>query len=140
MRILSEIHRKYVSESLRLLQVRFNFSQLVKICKHECTCAGSLTPICRKVKLDITVYAILRLWPYLSTSYKSKNAKLRAFLHLENRKKIDCFNVDGNFDHYKTVFEALDCYYQFRSCQEACPSLTDQDNDRGNKKRGLQDM
>ena len=50
--------------------------------------------------------------------------------HLENRKKIDCYNVDGFCDHCKTVFEAMGCYYHFCSCREARPSITDQDIER----------
>ena len=55
-------------------------------------------------------------------------------------KKIDCFNVDSYCDHCKTVFEAMGCYYPFCSSQEACPSLTEQDIERGNKKREMDDM
>ena len=51
------------------------------------------------------------------------------------QKKIDCFNVDGYCDHCKTVFEAMGCYYHFCFCQEARPFLTEQDIERGNKKR-----
>ena len=56
------------------------------------------------------------------------------------KKKIDCFSVDGYCDHCKTVFEAMGCYYHFCSCQEARPSLTEQDIERGNKKREMDDM
>ena len=45
--------------------------------------------------------------------------------------------MDGYFDHFKTVFEAMGCYFRFCSCPEARPSLTDQDISRGNKKREM---
>ena len=61
-------------------------------------------------------------------------------LHLENWKNVDCFSVDGYCDHCKTVFEAIERYYHFYSCQEARPSLKDQDIERGNKKREMDDM
>ena len=32
------------------------------------------------------------------------------------------------------------CYNHFCSCQEACISLTDQDNERGDKKTEIEDM
>ena len=48
-------------------------------------------------------------------------------------------DVDGYCDHCKTVSEAMGCYYHFCSCQEARPSLTDQDIERGNK-REMDDM
>ena len=61
--------------------------------------------------------------------------KIESFFTSGKQKNIDCFNVDGYCDHCKTVFEAMGCYYHFCSSQEACPSLTDQDIERGNKKR-----
>ena len=66
--------------------------------------------------------------------------KIESFFTSEKQKKIDCFNVDGYCDHCKTVFEAMGCYYHFCSCQEARPSLTEQDIERGNQKREMDDM
>ena len=48
--------------------------------------------------------------------------------------------MDGYCDYCKTVFEAMGSYYHFCSCQEARPSLTDQDIERGNKKREMDDL
>ena len=56
------------------------------------------------------------------------------------QKKIDCFHVDGYCDHCKTVFEAMGCYYHFCSCQETRPSLSEQDIERGNKKREMDEL
>ena len=61
--------------------------------------------------------------------------QIESFFKSEKQKKIDCFNVDGYCDHCKTVFEAMGCYCQFFSCQEARPSLREQDIEQGNKKR-----
>ena len=66
--------------------------------------------------------------------------KIESFLTSGKQKKIDCFNVDGYCDHCETVFEAMGCYYQFCSCQEVRPYLTEQDIERGNKKREMDDM
>ena len=52
-------------------------------------------------------------------------------------EKNECFIVEGYCDHCKTVFEAMGCYYFFCSRQEARPSLTEQDIERGNKKREI---
>ena len=49
-------------------------------------------------------------------------------------------DVDGYCDHCKTVSEAMGCYYHFCSCQDARPSLTGHNIDRGNKKREMDDM
>ena len=51
------------------------------------------------------------------------------------QKKIDCFSVDGICYHCNTVFEAMGCYFQYCPCQEARPSLTDNEIMRGIKKR-----
>ena len=51
------------------------------------------------------------------------------------QKKIDCFSVDGICNHCNTVFEALGCYFHYCLCQEARPSLADNGNMRGIKKR-----
>ena len=56
------------------------------------------------------------------------------------QKKIDCFNVDGICYHCNTVFEAMVCCYNFCPCQEARPSLTDTDIERGVKKRQQGEM
>ena len=53
------------------------------------------------------------------------------------QKKIDCFSVDGFCSHCNTVFEAMDCFYHFCSCQELRPSLTEEDIQRCSKKREL---
>ena len=84
--------------------------------------------------------ATLRIWSCLFIKNQDQNVKLRAFLHLENRKKSTVFNVDGYCDHCETVFEAMGCYYHFCSCQEARTSLREQDIERGNKKREMDDM
>ena len=51
------------------------------------------------------------------------------------QKKIDCFSVDEICYHRNTVFEAMGCYFHYCPCQEARPSLTDNEIIRGLKKR-----
>ena len=53
------------------------------------------------------------------------------------RQKIDCFSVDGFCSDCNTVFEAMDCLYHFRPCQELRPSLTEEYFQRDSKKREL---
>ena len=54
------------------------------------------------------------------------------------QKISDCFSLDGISYLCNTVFEAMAGYYHYCPCQEARPSLTDIDIERGMKKR-LQD-
>ena len=50
------------------------------------------------------------------------------------QKKIDCFSVDGICNHCNIVFEAMVCYFHYCPCQEARPSLTDNEINESNKK------
>ena len=60
-----------------------------------------------------------------------------SFFTTGRQKEIDCFNVDGFCSHCNTVFEARGCFYHFCPCQELRPSLTEEDIQRGSKKRDL---
>ena len=68
------------------------------------------------------------------------DCKIESFYTAGTQKKIDCFKVDGFCAHCKTVFEALGCFYHYRPCQAARPSLTEEDIERGNKKREMDQM
>ena len=63
------------------------------------------------------------------------DCKIESNITTGRQKKIDCFSVDGICYHCNTVFEATGCYYHYCPCQEARPSLTDTDIERGLKKR-----
>ena len=115
-------------------------NQCVKICQQDCTRDGSLTLKCRNSRLDIIELTTLRILSCLSIKNQDQNVKLKVFFTSGKQKKIDCFNIDGYCDQCKTVFEAMGCYYHFCSCQDARPSLTEQDIERGNKKREMDDM
>ena len=63
--------------------------------------------------------------------------KLKTYLQQPDRLKSECFSVDGFCSHCNTVFEAMGCFYHFCPCQELPPSLTEDDIQRGSKKREL---
>ena len=63
--------------------------------------------------------------------------KTESFLTTGRQKKIDCVSVDGFCSHCNTVFEAIGCFYHFCPCQELRPSLTEEEIQRGSKKREL---
>ena len=56
------------------------------------------------------------------------------------RKKDDCSKASGFCAHCKTWFETMGCFYPYCTCQEARPSLTEKDIERGNKKREMDKM
>ena len=63
--------------------------------------------------------------------------KIESFLSTGRQKKTDCFSVDGFCSHCNTVFEAMGCFYHFCPCQELRLSVTEEDIQRGSKKREL---
>ena len=65
------------------------------------------------------------------------DCKIESFFTTGRQKKIDCFSVDGFCSHCNTVFEAMGCFYHFCPCHELRPSLTEEEIQRGSKKRQL---
>ena len=63
------------------------------------------------------------------------NCRIESNVTTGRQKKIDCFSVDGLYYHCNTVFEAMGCFFHYCPCQEARPSLSDNKNQRGIKKR-----
>ena len=68
------------------------------------------------------------------------DCKTESFYTTGTQKKIACFKVNGFCAHCKTLFEAMGCIYHYCPCQEAQPSLTEEDIERGNKKREMDQM
>ena len=68
------------------------------------------------------------------------DCKIESFYTTGTQKKIDCFEVDGFCAHCNTVFEAMGCFYQYCPCQEARLSLTEEDIERSNKRREIDQM
>ena len=68
------------------------------------------------------------------------DCKIESFYSTGTQKKIDCFKVYGFCAHCNTVFEAMGCFYHYCPCQEARPSLTEEDIERGNKRRKMDQM
>ena len=87
--------------------------------------------------LDKTRLAALKIRSCLISNEQDQNVKLKASLQQADRKKNDCFSVNGFGSHCNTVLEAMGCFYHFCPCQELRPSLTEEDIQRGSKKREL---
>ena len=68
------------------------------------------------------------------------DCKIRSVCTTRTREKIDCFKADGFCAHCNIEFEAIGSFYNYCPRQEAQPSLTEQDIDRGNKMRELDQM
>ena len=91
------------------------------------------------LNLNKTNPETLRTWLCHISKDKALTVKLRVFTPQELRKR-DCFKADGFCAHCNTVFEAMGCFYHYCPCQEARPSLTEEDIERGNKKREMDQM
>ena len=65
------------------------------------------------------------------------DCKIESFYTTGTQKKIDRFKVDGFCAHCNTVFEAMGCFYHYCPCREARDSLTEEDIERDNKKREM---
>ena len=68
------------------------------------------------------------------------DCKIESNVTTGRQKKIDCFSVDGICYHCNIVFEAIGCYFHYCPCQEARPSLSDNEIMRGIKKREQDQM
>ena len=61
--------------------------------------------------------------------------KIESFFTTRRQKKFDCYSADGSCSHCKTVFEAMSCFYHFCPCEEVRPSPTEENIQRGSKKK-----
>ena len=52
------------------------------------------------------------------------------------QKMIHCFSMDRFCSHRDTVFKAMGCYFHFCPCQESRTSLSEEEMQRGIRKRG----
>ena len=68
------------------------------------------------------------------------DCKIESFYTTRTQKKTNCFKADSFCTHCNTVFEAMGCFYHYSPCQEARSSLTEEDIERGNKKREMDQM
>ena len=78
-----------------------------------------------------------RTWLSHISKEKDLNVELRVSTPQELKKKIYCFKVDCFCALCNTVFKAMGCFFHYCPCQEARFSLTEEDIERGNKKREM---
>ena len=64
------------------------------------------------------------------------DCRIESFYTTGTQIEIDFFNPDGFCAHCNTVFESMGCFYHYCPRQEARPTLTEEDIQRGTKKEG----
>ena len=63
--------------------------------------------------------------------------EVEGFYTTGSHKEIDAYSVGGFCEHCNTVFEIMVCYYHYSPCQETRPFPTEEEIQRGIRKRGL---
>ena len=76
----------------------------------------------QNLKLDTGELAVLKIWSCLSIRKQDQNVKLRAFSHLEKRKKSTVLMWTVIVLTVRQCLKQWDHFYHFCSCQEARPS------------------
>ena len=71
--------------------------------------------------------------PYLQS--QRPECTIESYYTTGKQKKIECFSVDGFCAHCDTVFEAMGCYFHFCACQESRASLSEEEMQRGIRKK-----
>ena len=84
----SVIQKMSANQLLKLMRVSSIPIQCNKKRQQDCTQDGSLTPICKNSRLDISDLAILITWSCVTTKKQDQNAELRASTHLEIKRKL----------------------------------------------------
>ena len=68
------------------------------------------------------------------------NCTIESYYTTGTQKNIDCFKVDGFCAHCKIIFEATGFYFHFCACQEARVSMSEEETQRGLKKREYDEL
>ena len=84
---------------------------------------------------DKTRPAALKISSCPISNEQDQNVKMKASLEQVDRRKLIALVLMGS--HCNTVFEAMGCFYHFCPCQELRLSFTEEDIQRGSKKREL---
>ena len=136
MKILSEFQKILVNLLLALAHGSCILILCVSSSQQDYTRDGNMTQNIKRLNLNKTNLETLRTW--LSHISKDKDPTVRLTLYTTGtQRKSNCFKVDGFCAHFNTVFKAMGCLYHYCPCQGARSSLTEEDIERGNKKREM---
>ena len=139
MKLLSGVEAKLVNLLMAMTQASFILILCVKLCQQDYTPGGNLTQNPIVLNLNKTSLETLGTWLYQISTDKDLTVKLRVSTPQELKKRL----IDARwmvFAQFITVREAMGCFYQYCSCQEARHSLTEEVLKRDNKKRKMDQM
>ena len=140
MKLLPGIQKSFVNLLLALTPASFILILCVSSSQQDYTRHGKMTQNLIGLILNKTTQETLRTWLCHISKNKDLTVKLKDSTPQEIRKKIGCFKTDGFCARCNTVFLTMVCFYYYSPCQEARRSLTEEDIERGNKKRELDQM
>ena len=118
----------------------FTHNRCVKGCRPVFINVGILTQKPIDLLLTRTKPVALKIVSYPVFNEQGQNIKLQVSIQQPDRKKTDCFSVDWFCSHCNSVSEAMGCFYHFGPCQEIRTPVTEEDIQRGSKKREFNEL
>ena len=106
--------------------------QCNKKCQQGFTHNGSPTQILKNSKLEPINLEHLRTWSCLISNHNAQIAQLKAIIQPGNRERLTVLAWTAHCD---TVFKSMGCYFLFYPCQESRASLSEEEMQRGIRKR-----
>ena len=140
MKLLSESPQSYANLLLGLMPANYITTRCANPCPLVFIRVGTSIQKPVDSHLDKTRPIALKIWSCLIFNVQDLIVKLRASTLPADRRKLNPFSVNGFCSHCNTVFEAMGCFYHFCTCQELCPSLTEEEIKRGSRKRELDEL
>ena len=123
-----------------MTQASFILNLCVSPCQQDYTRDGNLTKNVIGLNINKTNPESLRIWLSHISKDKSLTVELGVSIPQDFQKKLIVSRQMVFCAHCNTVFEAMGCFYHYCPCQEARPSQTEKDIERGNKKREIDHM
>ena len=139
MKLLIENQQTYANLLLGLTLANYTPTRCVNPCRPVFIRVGISIQKRVDSHLDKTKPAALKIWSRPISNEQDQNVKLKASLQQADRRKLTASVLMG-FVLIATVFEAMGCFYHFCPCQELRLYLTEEDIQRGSKKRELDAM
>ena len=134
-KLFSESPQTFANLLLRLMPTNSTCTRCVNPCPPVFIRVGISIQKPVDSHLGKTRPVALKIWSCLVFNVQDLIVKFRASTLQADRRKKNCFSVDGFCSHCNTVFEAMGCFYHFCPCQELLSSLTEEDIKHGSRKK-----
>ena len=129
--------QKYANLLLELMPANYIPTRCVNPCLLAFIRVGISIQRWVDLRLNKTRPEVLKIWSYPISNEQDQNVKLKASLQQADRRKLTDSVLVGFFSRCNTMSEAMVWFYYFCPCEELRPSFTEDDLQRGSKKREL---